>query len=110
MRNIITCLLCLVCVLCSGCAALQSRHQLDTVEPGFYSGVRTDALTVAGKRTWVRSEPPTEGKRAGWVTAAVVDFPLSFAVDTAYLPLELLFWSLDRYHDGANQGDEMVEN
>ncbi len=71
-------------VLCSGCASIWTHADPDLDKSGVYSGTRQDARLLAH---------PDEIDPAGLKVIAypflVVDTPLSAAIDTVLLPLDL---------------------
>src|SRR6266496_6774568 len=77
-------------ILCCGCASVVTHTQQGTEGKGVYSGVRADA--------WLLSHPNSEGDAVVGhispfiiVPCTIIDLPLSAALDTLLLPIDLTY-------------------
>jgi len=77
-----------VTCLCTGCASVLTHTQKEPEGKGPYSGVRIDGWLIAHP---FPKQPEWRIHPALVVTFSVVDMPLSFALDTVLLPIDLTY-------------------
>src|SRR5262245_22217764 len=88
-------LLCVLVMTSAGCASIGGRGD-ERFYPGVYPGVRNHAYYFAH---------PKESDKPGLWWLAIIDFPLSAALDTALLPWDLPYWAF-RHHDDRKADSE----